>query len=119
MTLTDREQPDERPMILYRPMGLAETALVFEGAMHAFPPRLPGQPIFYPVLTAEYATQIARDWNTQGGDYSGYVARFEIPDEFAAGFEIHTVGSGIHREMWVDEPIESRHAGWWVDRHGL
>lgn len=88
-------------MILYRPMGLAETALVFEGAMHAFPPRLPGQPIFYPVLNAEYATQIARDWNTQSGDYSGYVARFEIADEFAAGFEIHTVGGGIHREMWV------------------
>ena len=29
-----------------------------------FPPRLPEQLIFYPVLTEEYAAQIARDWNT-------------------------------------------------------
>ena len=31
--------------------------------MRAFPPRLPEQPIFYPVLTEEYAVKIARDWN--------------------------------------------------------
>lgn len=31
--------------------------------MREFPPRLPDQPIFYPVLTEAYAVQIARDWN--------------------------------------------------------
>ena len=30
-----------------------------------WPPRLPEQPIFYPVLNEEYATMIARDWNVK------------------------------------------------------
>ncbi len=30
-----------------------------------WPLRLPGQPIFYPVLNEEYATMIARDWNAK------------------------------------------------------
>jgi hypothetical protein len=33
--------------------------------MRAFPPRLPEQPIFYPVTNEEYAKQIAKDWNTK------------------------------------------------------
>jgi len=31
-------------------------------AVRALPPRLPEQPLFYPVLTEEYAVKIARDW---------------------------------------------------------
>ena len=33
------------------------------------------QPILYPVLTEDYAVQIARDWNTKdaASDYVGYV----------------------------------------------
>lgn len=37
-------------MILWRPVGLAEMGLVFDSGMRRFPPRLPEQPIFYPVL---------------------------------------------------------------------
>jgi hypothetical protein len=36
---------------LWRPVGPAELALIREAEMRAFPPRLPEQPIFYPVLT--------------------------------------------------------------------
>ena len=45
---------------LWRPVGPKELALIRESGMRAFPPRLPEQPIFYPVTTEEYATKIAR-----------------------------------------------------------
>lgn len=46
---------------LYRPVGTKELALIRESGHAAFPPRLPEQLIFYPVLSEGYATQIARD----------------------------------------------------------
>ena len=48
---------------LYRPVGSKELALIQASGDRAFPPRLPLQPIFYPVLNEAYAIQIARDWN--------------------------------------------------------
>jgi len=51
--------------ILFRPVGEKELNLIEESGFRRFPPRLPGQPIFYPVLEEEYATEIARDWNTK------------------------------------------------------
>ena len=50
---------------LYRPVGTSELALVKESGFTKFPPRLPEQPIFYPVCNEEYATKIARDWNAK------------------------------------------------------
>ena len=57
---------------LYRPVGRAELALVLQSGR--FPPRLPGQPIFYPVLTESYAVEIARDWNLrdEGSGFAGF-----------------------------------------------
>ena len=52
-------------MIFYRPVLLHELRLIFENGLTAFPPRLPEQPIFYPVLNIDYARQIALDWNTK------------------------------------------------------
>jgi hypothetical protein len=49
--------------VLFRPVGEKELRLIAESGYKAFPSRLPGQPIFYPVLNEEYARQIARDWN--------------------------------------------------------
>ncbi len=37
-------------MILYRPVGMDELRLIYGAGMRSFPPRLPEQPIFYPVL---------------------------------------------------------------------
>ncbi len=42
-------------MKLYRPVGTKELELVIRSGNKAFPPRLPEQPIFYPVLNEEYA----------------------------------------------------------------
>jgi hypothetical protein len=58
---------------LFRPVGLHELALIWDSGMRQFPPRLPQQPIFYPVANTEYATQIARDWNTKDSSFTGYV----------------------------------------------
>jgi hypothetical protein len=65
------------------------------------PPRLPHQPIFYPVANREYATQIARDWNTKHSSFAGYVTRFSVDDPHLAQYEPHTVGSATHVEYWI------------------
>jgi hypothetical protein len=95
-------------MILYRPVGMKELELIAESGFTAFPPRLPEQPIFYPILNLEYANQIARDWNTkdEASGYAGFVTRFEIDDVYAGQYEAHQVGNAAnHRELWV--PAES------------
>ncbi|MDQ3711150.1 MAG: hypothetical protein M3388_02900 [Acidobacteriota bacterium] len=37
-------------MWLYRPVGLKELELIYDSGFSEFPPRLPHQPFFYPVL---------------------------------------------------------------------
>jgi hypothetical protein len=88
-------------MRLFRPVGLNELRLIFETKMTAFPPRLPEQPIFYPVLNAPYAIKIARDWNTKNEMRAGYVTEFEVEDDYVSRFEPHIVGSREHEELWV------------------
>jgi len=45
---------------LYRPVGPKELALIAASGYRAFPPRLPEQPIFYPVLNETYAADISK-----------------------------------------------------------
>jgi len=89
--------------VLFRPVGQKELDLIVESGYTAFPPRLPYQPIFYPVLTEDYAVQIARDWNTKdkASDYVGYVTRFSVKNEFLDKYEVQTVGSSSHQEYWI------------------
>jgi hypothetical protein len=68
---------DTETVMLWRPSGPEELALVKESGWKQWPPRLPEQPIFYPVLNEEYATIIARDWNVRQSG-SGYVTRFRV-----------------------------------------
>ena len=91
-------------VVLYRPVGPKELALIKASGFTAFPPRLPEQPIFYPVTNEEYAIQIARDWNVKASG-SGYVTRFEVEADYAAQFPKKVVGSRVHEELWV--PAES------------
>ena len=88
---------------LYRPVGRVELDLIQASAFRRFPPRLPEQPFFYPVLSEAYATQIARDWNTkdESSGFVGYVLRFGVRSEFLSHYEVHTVGSSEHREYWI------------------
>ncbi len=90
-------------MILYRPVGLKELELIAASGWTAFPPRLPYQPIFYPVLNFTYAEQIARDWNTKdaASGFVGFVTKFEVNDTYLAKFHIEVVGNQTHQELWV------------------
>jgi hypothetical protein len=85
---------------LYRPVGPHELKLIEDSGWTAFPPRLPDQPIFYPVTNEEYAIQIARDWNVKASG-SGFVTRFEVDAEYLAGFPVETVGGRQHTEHWI------------------
>ena len=88
---------------LYRPVGLFELRLIRDADFKAFPPRLAHQPIFYPVLNAEYAAHIARDWNTkdEASGFMGAVTAFDIDACYLEQFEEHVVGTASHRELWI------------------
>lgn len=85
---------------LFRPTGERELALIQDSGWREFPPRLPDQPFFYPVLNEVYASQIARDWNTRDGG-NGYVLRFQVDAQFLSRYAVQTVGASVHQEYWV------------------
>lgn len=89
-------------VVLYRPVGPKELELIAESSYREFPPRLVGQPIFYPVLNEEYAVLIARDWNAKNPEIgAGFVTRFHVRSAYLSKFVVQTVGSAIHREYWI------------------
>ncbi|RCX12058.1 hypothetical protein DFR58_1248 [Anaerobacterium chartisolvens] len=89
-------------MKLFRPVGIKELNLIKESGMIKFPPRLAEQPIFYPVLNIEYARQIALEWNVKSPpEYAGFVTEFDVDDVYITRFEVKTVGSSLHKELWI------------------
>ena len=88
---------------LFRPVGQAEFDLIQGSGFRRFPPRLPEQPIFYPVLDRGYAEQIARDWNAPDPacGHAGYVLQFHLPTAHAARYPVQTVGDRTAKEIWV------------------
>lgn len=90
----------EPAVTLWRPTGPEELALVEASGWREWPPRLPGQPIFYPVLNEEYATKIAREWNVPHSG-TGYVTRFRVRKPFLDRYEIHQVGGQTILEYWI------------------
>jgi hypothetical protein len=92
----------DQTTLLFRPVGQKELDLIRERAFAEFSPRLPEQPIFYPVLHEEYARQIARDWNAKRNEPRvGYVTRFAVRSEFLQGYQIQTAGDSTHQEYWI------------------
>ena len=71
---------------LYRPVGPKELELIAASGYREFPPRLPEQPIFYPVLK-------------EGG--AGFVTRFTVRADFVRRYAVQTVGTSVHKELWV------------------
>ncbi len=68
--------------------------------MKAFPPRLPEQPIFYPVTTEEYAVKIARDWNVPASG-AGFVTQFQVRRDYLLAFDVQDAGGKAHQEYWI------------------
>jgi hypothetical protein len=85
---------------LFRPTGPQELELVRQSGFKRWPPRLLGQPIFYPVTNAEYATDIAAKWNVKDNG-GGFVTRFQVRNAFMERYETHQVGARHHTEWWV------------------
>lgn len=85
---------------LWRPTGQAELDLVAASGWRAWPPRLPDQSIFYPVLNRWYATKITREWNVPAGGV-GYVTRFEVQRAYLERYEVHQVGGRDVLEYWI------------------
>ena len=92
--------PACRTTTLWRPIGPRELELIQQSGMKAFPPRLPEQPIFYPVLSEDYAIKIARDWNVPASG-SGFVTRFEVRNSYLANFDVQEAGGKAHLEYWI------------------
>jgi hypothetical protein len=101
MPLEQTNMDDEVPTVsLYRPTGQKELELVEQSGFRRWPPRLPEQPIFYPVTNEQYATEIAINWNIKNSGV-GYVTRFRVKKEFMDRFKIERVGAAHHTEWWI------------------
>lgn len=98
---------------LYRPVGQKELDLIAATGFAKYPPRLDWQPIFYPVLTEDYAAFIAREWNTNDADNGsvGYVTRFQVVQSHIDNYETHEVGGRDFTEYWIpSEELDSFNA---------
>ena len=90
----------EPTTILFRPVGPEELALLQSTGYTRWPPRLPEQPIFYPVTNERYASEIAERWNVKDSGY-GAVTRFRVRSSFMARYAIQQVGGSHHTEWWI------------------
>src|SRR5512143_2258093 len=89
----------EEVVTLYRPTGREELELVATSGYRRWPPRLPAQPLFYPVANEEYAREIAISWNAPAG--AGYVTKFLVRKSFIDRYPVHQVGGQDHLEWWI------------------
>jgi len=88
------------PVVLWRPTGPEELALVEASGWCEWPPRLPDQPIFSPVLNRADAERIAREWNVPASGV-GYVTTFDVEAGFMSRYAVHQVGGGTIREYRI------------------
>ncbi|MBN1515261.1 hypothetical protein JXA32_01705 [Candidatus Sumerlaeota bacterium] len=95
-----RQVNDIDCVVMYRPTGPDELHLVRQADFKRWPPRLPEQPIFYPVTNEEYAVEITRKWNVKDSDV-GYVVRFMVRKSFIDNYEEKQVGASSHTEWWI------------------
>jgi hypothetical protein len=84
--------------ILYRPVNQQELNLIKDMGWKGFPPRLPEQPFFYPVMNEAYAEQISKQWNVPAYGI-GYVTKFKVDTKYLEKFKVQNVGGEIHNEL--------------------
>lgn len=85
---------------LFRPTGPRELELVAANGFRRWPPRLPEQPIFYPVTNEAYARAIAERWNVKESG-SGFVTQFAVKQAFLDRYARQVVGAREHEEYWI------------------
>jgi hypothetical protein len=90
----------DETITMYRPVGSKELQLLKDRGFRRWPPRLPEQPIFYPVTNEQYAIEIASRWNVTD-DGVGYVTKFAVRRSFVQQYDIQRVGGVHHTEWWI------------------
>jgi hypothetical protein len=75
------KEMEEETIVMYRPTWPNELKLVEKSGFSKWPPRLPEQPILYPVTNERYAKEIATKWNNKDSGI-GYVIRFKAKKDF-------------------------------------
>lgn len=96
---TDFDLTNEECVVCYRPVGEKELELVKQSGNKSWPPRLPEQPIFYPVTNESYAIGVTK-WNVT--DFGkGYVTKFRLKKSFLDHYPIKCVGGSEHTEWWI------------------
>ena len=90
---------DDDTTTLFRPVGADELRLVEQSGFRAFPPRAE-QPIFYPVLTEEFALKIVREWLIPDLG-AGYITRFKVQRAFLSRYQIQNAGGPALQEYWI------------------
>lgn len=78
----------EDTVTLFRPTAPSELALLRDSGFLKWPPRLPEQPLFYPVTSEQDAIAITRAWIVQHSGL-GYVSRFRVRKEFLDQCKTH------------------------------
>ncbi|GAA4569194.1 HEAT repeat domain-containing protein [Planotetraspora kaengkrachanensis] len=85
--MTDEQSGGRATVRLWHPVGPAELSSLRASGWRAWPPRLPDQPIFSPVLNEAHATKTARDQNVPESG-AGFVTRFELDADFARRYRV-------------------------------
>jgi hypothetical protein len=93
-------QPDDDTTVLFRPVVAEELRLIEQSGFRAFPPRSAQQPIFYPVLTEEFALKIVHEWLIPDWG-AGYVTRFKVHRAFLSRYQIENAGGPALQEYWI------------------
>lgn len=109
----DASASDTDTITLFRPVGRKELELIRGLGNRGFPPRLWHQPIFYPVLSEDYARKIASTWNVKEevAGYAGFVTRFRVKASYLARFAVQDVGGRALQEYWIpSEQLEEFNA---------
>lgn len=73
--------------------------MVLKNQYKKWPPRLPEQPIFYPVTNVQYAKEVNL-WNVQQFG-KGYITKFLVKKAFMNSYSIQKVGGKHHTEWWI------------------
>lgn len=100
VTITKSDELLGDTTTLFRPVGPDELALLRLAQFKSWPPRLPDQPIFYPVMNQAYAEEITKNWNIKDSR-SGYVTRFKVKRSFLKKYRREVVGGKQHEELWI------------------
>jgi len=98
--MDERIEIEDGHVVMYRPTGPEEYQLIADSGFTKWPPRLEGQPIFYPVTNEKYAREITEQWNIRDSGV-GYVFKFLVEKSFVEGYNVEKVSGKDHTEWWI------------------